>query len=60
MAERWSDGAMGVFGAFWRFWGKTDPFNFFWIISCIKYGGGEVSCIYWDIHLKNIGSTIRQ
>ena len=21
--------AMGVFGAFWRFWGETDPFNFF-------------------------------
>ena len=21
--------AMGVFGAFWRFWGETDPFTFF-------------------------------
>ncbi len=39
-----------VFGAFWRFWGETDPFNFFLPISVHKilalFGGGVP--FHWD------------
>ena len=51
--------AMGVFGAFWRFWGETDPFNFFLPIFVhkilAKFGGVKIrgkGKFHWDSPLR--------